>query len=185
MRLFEAFETAPPWPTLVAQHMPSGFTRSFAERLDRRTPFRVREARDGEAPAAGEVLVAPGGSHLTLEAAGSRIVTRIAAAGPRDAYVPSVDRLFASAAKHYGARLLAVVLTGMGEDGREGAGQVRRAGGRVIAESEETAVIYGMPQQVVSAGLADRVLPLCDIPGALRAGLEASVGAPRRGWSGR
>jgi two-component system chemotaxis response regulator CheB len=79
-----------------------------------------------------------------------------------------VDRLFASAAKNVGGNLLAIVLTGMGDDGKEGARQVKEAGGRVIAESEETAVIYGMPKQVVNAGLADRVLPLNEIPAAIQ-----------------
>ncbi len=84
---------------------------------------------------------------------------------------PSVDRLFTSAAKQCGENLLAVVLTGMGDDGREGACQVRRAGGRVIAESEETAVIFGMPKQVIEAGVADKVLPLQEIPGAVQRGV--------------
>ena len=89
----------------------------------------------------------------------------------RDKYTPSVDRLFISAAKRYGERVLAVVLTGMGDDGREGACQVKAAKGRVIAESEETAVIYGMPRQVVNAGLADQVLPLQAIPAAVQSGI--------------
>jgi two-component system chemotaxis response regulator CheB len=83
-----------------------------------------------------------------------------------------VDRLFASAAKSVGEDLLAIVLTGMGDDGKEGARQVKEAGGRVIAESEETAVIYGMPKQVVNAGLADRVLPLNEIPAAIHQAIE-------------
>jgi two-component system chemotaxis response regulator CheB len=171
-RTLSAFRQVPPCAFLVAQHMPREFTRGFAERLDRMTPFRVREARDGDVPAPGCVLVAPGGSHLLLERRGERVETRVEpdrAAVWR--YVPSIDRLFESAAKQYGERLMAVVLTGMGDDGREGALQVKRSGGRVIAESEETAVIYGMPRQVVSAGAADEILPLHRIPAAIQRGL--------------
>jgi len=171
-RTLAAFQQVPPCGFLVAQHMPPEFTRGFAERLDRMTPFRVREARDGDVPAPGRVLVAPGGSHLLLERRGGRVVTRVEP--DREAvwrYVPSIDRLFESAAKQYGEQLMAVVLTGMGDDGREGALQVKRSGGRVLVESEETAVIYGMPRQVVHAGAADEILPLYRIPGAIGRGL--------------
>lgn len=164
LQIFGAFRQVPPCAFLVAQHMPAGFTQGFAERLDRTTPFEVREARAGDEPAPGRVLIAPGGFHLELARAGGRAVTRLAARASGDRYTPSVDRLFASAAKQFGGNLLAIVLTGMGDDGCEGACQVKQAGGRVIAESDETAVIYGMPRQVVNAGLADHVAPLQDIP---------------------
>jgi len=166
-QLFSTFSKVPRCAFFVAQHMPGGFTRGFAERLDRLTPFRVREARGGEAVEPGTVLVSPGGAHLVFETDGRRIVTRLEEGSDGDRFIPSVDRLFCSAAKHFGPDLLAIVLTGMGDDGREGACQVKRAGGRVIAESEETAVIYGMPRQVVGAGAADRVLPLPEIPAAI------------------
>jgi two-component system chemotaxis response regulator CheB len=167
MQTLAAFADVPSCAFLVAQHMPAGFTRGFADRLDRMTPFSVRESKGGEIPESGCVLIAPGGSHLELEAVGSHVVTRLHADASSARYVPSVDRLFASAAKNVGGNVLAIVLTGMGDDGREGARQVKEAGGRVIAESEETAVIYGMPKQVVNAGLADRVLPLNEIPAAI------------------
>ena len=105
---------------------------------------------------------------MELESRGTQIVTKIDGETGSERYTPSVDRLFNSAAKQYGERLLALVLTGMGSDGREGACQVKAAGGRVIAESEETAVIYGMPKQVVNAGAADLVLPLNEIPAAVQ-----------------
>jgi two-component system chemotaxis response regulator CheB len=171
MQTFGAFTDVPPCAFFVAQHMPTGFTRGFAERLDRLTPFKVREAIGGESPEPGTVLIAPGGHHLEFESRGNRVVTAIQADEGRDRYTPSVDRLFASAAKRYGDRVLAVVLTGMGDDGREGACQVKAAGGRVIAESEETAVIYGMPKQVVNAGVADAVLPLPEVPLAVQLGI--------------
>ena len=135
------------------------------------TPLRVSEAEDGEGLEPGSVLIAPGACHLELEMRGSRVVTRLDSDVESAKYVPSVDRLFASAAKQYGQNLLAIVLTGMGDDGRRGACQVKAAGGRVIAESEETAVIYGMPKQVVSAGAADLILPLQEIPAEIQIGL--------------
>ena len=172
MQTLGAFADVPPCAFLVAQHMPAGFTRGFADRLDRMTPFSVREATSGEVPEWGSALIAPGGSHLEVEAVDSRVVTRLQRDASRARHVPSVDRLFASAAKSVGEDLLAIVLTGMGDDGKEGARQVKEAGGRVIAESEETAVIYGMPKQVVNAGLADRVLPLNEIPAAIHQAIE-------------
>ena len=171
MQTFGAFTDVPPCAFFVAQHMPAGFTRGFAERLDRLTPFRVREAVGGETPEPGTVIIAPGGQHMELEARGDTVTTTIHEDDGRDKYTPSVDRLFISAAKRYGESLLAVVLTGMGDDGREGACQVKAAGGRVIAESEETAVIYGMPKQVVNAGVADQVLPLPEMPRAVQRGV--------------
>ena len=168
MQTFGAYTDVPPCAFFVAQHMPAGFTRGFAERLDRLTPFTVREAEGGEHPEIGTVLVAPGGRQLELETHERQVVTKIEEGEDSAKYTPSVDRLFISAAKQYGDQLLAVVLTGMGDDGREGACQVKAAGGRVIAESEETAVIYGMPKQVVTAGAADQILPLHKIPVAVQ-----------------
>jgi two-component system chemotaxis response regulator CheB len=174
VQIFGAFTEAPPCTFLVAQHMPAGFTRGFAERLDRLTPLRVREAENGEELEPGTALIAPGGCHLELEMRGPRVVTRLDSEVESAKYVPSVDRLFASAAKQFGQKLLAIVLTGMGDDGRRGACQVKAAGGRVIAESEETAVIYGMPKQVVSAGAADQILPLQEIPAEIQIGVGRS-----------
>ena len=168
MQTFGAFTDVPPCAFFVAQHIPADFTRGFAERLDRLTPFSVREAESGDRLEIGSVLVAPGGRQMGLETSGRRVVVTIEEDSDSTKYVPSVDRLFISAAKQYGEHLLAVVLTGMGDDGREGACQVKAAGGRVIAESEETAVIYGMPKQVVAAGAADQVLPLQEIPVAVQ-----------------
>lgn len=170
MQTFAAFASAPAIAFLVAQHMPPLFTRGFAERLDRLTPFRVREAEGGERPESGLVLIAAGGSHLELENVRGEIVTRVTPTSPGDKYTPSVDRLFASAAKHYGSELTAVVLTGMGDDGRRGARAVKDCGGYVIAESEDTAVIFGMPQQAIRSGAVDSVLPLEQIPAAMQSG---------------
>lgn len=183
MQTFGAFTETPPCAFLVAQHMPAGFTGGFAERLDRLTPFDVKEAEGGEEPTRGSVLIAPGGYHLELETFRGRIRSRITPQEPGDKYTPSVDRLFESAAKHFGHDLLAVVLTGMGDDGRRGVCTVKECGGMVIAESEETAVIYGMPQQAVRSGAVDWVLPLHEIPTAIQSGVsrEGDRGRGKRG----
>jgi len=183
MQTFGAFTEAPPCAFLVAQHMPEGFTRGFAERLDRLTPFDVKEAEGGEEPTRGTVLLAPGGYHLEFESSRGRILSVVRDKTGADKYTPSVDRLFESAAKHFGSDLLAVVLTGMGDDGRKGVMAVKECGGTVIAESEETAVIYGMPQQAVRSGCVDRVLPLHEIPTAIQSGVikAEAAGSSRRG----
>lgn len=152
-----------PAPVFVVQHMPADFTRMLAERLDRRTPMTVQEAVAGTIARDGCVYIAPGGQHLALEHApgGARIVTHH---GPREnSCRPAADVLFRSAAALYGAGLLAVVLTGMGQDGLAGAAAVRGAGGRVMAQSEGTAVIASMPGAVARRGLADEVADLSDV----------------------
>jgi two-component system chemotaxis response regulator CheB len=170
VQLFGAFDAPPPCSFLVAQHMPAGFTAAFAERLDRLTALSAREARGGEGVTPGSILIAPGGCHLELVSLRGRAVTRVVPATSADKYVPSVDRLFTSAAKHQGADLMAVVLTGMGDDGRLGVGHVKQAGGRVIAEAESTAVIFGMPQQAIRTGAVDVVLPLPEMAAAIQRG---------------
>jgi two-component system chemotaxis response regulator CheB len=177
MRIFGAFAEAPPCAFAIAQHMPEGFTRGFAARLDRLTPLRAVEARGGERLCPGEILVAPGGRHLELELEGGFAVARIVAPAAGEKYAPSVDRLFRSAAGLFGANLVAVVLTGMGDDGRRGALAVKAAGGSVIAESEQTAVIFGMPKQAIRAGGVDRVLPLHAIAKAIQGGAVGGASA--------
>lgn len=184
MQIFSSFGEAPQCAFLVAQHMPKGFTRSFAERLDRLTALRAREAAGGEDPAPGEILVAPGGRHLEVECVGGRPTTRVVGNVTGDRYAPSVDRLFESAAKAWGSELVGIVLTGMGDDGRAGAQAIRASGGMVIAESEETAVIFGMPRQVIRSGAADRVLPLDEIARSIQRGLRMPMKRRPRGESG-
>ena len=168
MQVFGAFSQVPPCAFLVAQHMPAGFAAGFAECLDRLTCLRAAEARGGEHPEPGTILVAPGGQHLELQSINGRVVTQLVASQEHEKYAPSVDRLFESASKQVANDLLAVVLTGMGDDGRQGACAVQAAGGRVIAESEDTAMIFGMPQQAIRAGAVDQVLPLGAIAAAIR-----------------
>jgi two-component system chemotaxis response regulator CheB len=175
MQTFGAYTSAVPCAFLVAQHMPAGFTRGFAERLDRLTPFEVLEARGGEELRPGRVLIAPGGCHLELESRAGGVVSRVLTSERGDKYTPSVDRLFSSAAKHFGSDLLAVILTGMGDDGSRGAQDVKEQGGTVIAESEETAVIFGMPQQAIRGGHVDQVLPLHELPAAILSGARRNA----------
>ncbi len=174
MQVLGSFVEAPPIAFLVAQHMPAGFTMGFADRLDRLTCLRAREAEDGDEPEEGLVLLAPGGHHLCLESGLGRPVARLVAGDAADKYVPSVDRLFASAAKCYAGQMLAVVLTGMGDDGRKGVRAVSASGGRVIAESEDSAVIFGMPLQAIRTGVVDAVLPLGEIGRAIQGGIPRS-----------
>lgn len=163
-----------PLPIVVAQHMPAGFTKTFAERLDRLSRLSVREARDGDRLEPGLMLIAPGGSNTVLVRTPQGLGVGLEDRGDSQAYVPSVDRLFESAASAVGAGVLAVLLTGMGNDGRRGMVTVKRVGGQTLAESEETAIIFGMPREAIAAGAVDRVLPLTEVVPELlrRAGVE-------------
>jgi two-component system chemotaxis response regulator CheB len=145
---------------VVVQHMPPGFTRSLAERLDARSEVPVREAREGDAIEAGTVLIAPAGSHMKVRRRGHAVRVVLDEEPRGSLHRPSVDILMASVAAVYGARSLGVILTGMGTDGVEGLRAIRAAGGRTLAESEETCVIYGMPKAAVEAGVVDRSVPL-------------------------
>jgi len=146
---------------LVVQHMPVGFTRSLAERLDQRSLLPVREAEDGEPLVAGLVLVAPAGRHMKLRRRAGQAPRIWLDDEPKNAlHRPSVDVLMASVAKACGAQALGIVLTGMGADGVEGLRAIRDAGGRTLAESEESCVIYGMPKAALEAGVAERAVHL-------------------------
>jgi two-component system chemotaxis response regulator CheB len=159
-------------PVFVVQHMPAPFTQSLAERLARQTGRPVAEARDGVAVESGSVYLAPGGRHLVLRAAGGRVVTGVHDQPPENRCRPSADVLFRSAAAALGGDAVAAVLTGMDRDGTAGLRPLRRAGAYVIAQDEATSVVWGMPGSVVSAGLADEVLPL----GAVAAAVAALAG---------
>jgi two-component system chemotaxis response regulator CheB len=168
-RLLEGLASEPTPCVLVSQHMPSQFTRAFAERLDRIGPFTVTEACDGDVVQPGHVYIAPGGRHMVVADRGSKLELHTPPPTPLDKYAPSVDRLFTSVAQVLGPRALAVVLTGMGADGAEGAREVARAGGEVWAESEETAVVFGMPGEAIATGAVKRVLRLGEMGPALAA----------------
>ncbi len=157
-----------PVPIAIVLHMPLGFTELYARSLDELAALHVAEARQGMPLRAGEVLIAPAGQHLRLERSDRRTVVAKLDTHPLDTpHRPAVDVLFQSAALAFGQRTLAIVMTGMGDDGRAGAAWVKAQGGTVWTESPETCVIYGMPRSVAEAGLSDQVLPLGSIAQAL------------------
>jgi two-component system chemotaxis response regulator CheB len=149
---------------VIAQHMPTGFTETLAERLDRRSALHVAEAKDGDRVVPGQVLIAPGGRQLAVEAGPSGLVARVWEDDAR-LHRPSVDLLFESVARAAGAAVVGVVLTGMGSDGAAGLRAIRRAGGRGLVESERTAVINGMP--AAARASAERDVDLEEMAGAL------------------
>jgi two-component system chemotaxis response regulator CheB len=150
--------------TLIVQHMPAGFTGSLAARLDRSSELTVREAVGGERLEPHTALLAPGGRHLRLARDGRTTITEDPAVG---GLRPRADLLIDDAARIYGERLLLVVMTGMGNDGLHGASVVRTHGGQVLVEAQETCTVYGMPRAIVERGLADSVLPLEQLAGAI------------------
>jgi two-component system chemotaxis response regulator CheB len=156
-----------PVPIVVAQHMPPTFTRLFADRVNRLTQFTVKEADDGELLEKGKVYIAPGGLQTEVRRVSEGLIARVFPSKLHDLYAPSVDRLFNSAADSCGDRLVAVIMTGMGDDGAEAIKRVRARGGRTIAESVETAIIFGMPNEAIKTGAVEHVLPLGLIPGAI------------------
>jgi two-component system chemotaxis response regulator CheB len=149
-----------PVPIVITQHMPPVFTKMFAERLDRSTPLRVFEAADGMELAAGSAYVAPGDFHMVLNRRGTATVIQLSSAPQENSCRPAVDVMFRSVAALYSGSAYATVLTGMGQDGRNGAKVLRDAGAEILAQDEATSVVWGMPGAVVGAGLADEVLPL-------------------------
>lgn len=156
-------------PVVIAQHMPPGFTKHFSERLGRLTGLDVREATDDEKLSEGAYRIAPGGQDMIVHRiSGNRYQVNIVSPSPGAGFTPNVDRLFESVTKACGNRALALVLTGMGNDGAKGALRLHQAGSSVIAEAETSAVVYGMPRETVQIGAADTVAPLDQIPAQMR-----------------
>ena len=154
---------------VIAQHIPAGFSRAFAERLNRCCPMRVSEARDGDSVAPGRALIAPGDRHMILrESAGEyRVFIKD---GPMVCYQrPSVDVLFSSVAETAGPSAVGVILTGMGSDGAQGLKKMKSAGSRTIAQDQSSCVVFGMPKQAILLGAASRVVPLDSIAQVVRA----------------
>lgn len=152
-----------PVPVLLIQHMPGTFTGPFAQRLDQVCAIAVREAVDGDALVPGTALLAPGGRQMVIEARNGAPVVRIRDSDAGQHYRPCIDTTFTSMAKPFASGTLALILTGMGADGREGARILKQGGATVWAQDEKSCVVYGMPAAVVEAGLADQVLPLAEI----------------------
>jgi len=156
-----------PAPLLVVQHMPPGFTRSFARRLNERSRLMVKEAKDGDFVLPGWVYLAPGGYHMLVERRGGREIIRLDRSPPVKGLRPSADMTMCSVAEVYEAGSIGVILTGMGSDGVEGLKAIKMRGGVTIAQDEATSIIYGMPRVAARSGWVDRVLPLDRIPGSI------------------
>ncbi|UJX24655.1 chemotaxis response regulator protein-glutamate methylesterase [Pseudoalteromonas sp. CF6-2] len=157
-----------PHPILLIQHMPAAFTPAFAARLNGLCKIKVKEAQQGDRLMPGTAYLAPGGQQMLVEGRGSSRTLRVFEDdSPRITYKPSVDVTFASTAKAFGGDVLAVVLTGMGADGRDGARMLKQAGATIWAQDEKTSVVYGMPQAVANAGLASESLALNDVAARL------------------
>lgn len=158
-----------PVPVVIVQHMPPVFTELLAKRLDEISKIRVHEASEGQPIQAGHAYIAPGGKHLALVAESGYVRARLNEQPPENSCRPAVDVLFRSVAQVYGGGSLGVVLTGMGQDGLRGARWIHESGGRVIAQDQETSVVWGMPGAVAEAGLADEIVALSGVSKAVLA----------------
>jgi len=150
-------------PVLVVQHMPRLFTKLLAERLSAKSHIPVQEAHHGEVVTPGRVWIAPGDYHMVVRRVGGRIVIHTHQEMPENSCRPAVDPLFRSVAETYGPRALAVVMTGMGQDGLRGCQAIRAQGGQIVVQDESTSVVWGMPGFVARAGLAEKVVPLAEL----------------------
>jgi len=164
-----------PAAVMVVQHMPAGFTHSLAERLDGQSSLVVKEAEVGDRLEAGKVLLAPGGYHMTIDDSGTIALNQNP---PVHGVRPAIDVTLASVVKQFASAVVSVILTGMGNDGTNGCALVHQAGGRVIAEDQSSCVVYGMPRSVAEAGIADAIVPLPEIAGAIA---HAAAGAHGQG----
>ncbi len=162
-----------PAAVLVVQHMPAGFTRSLAGRLDLLAGLKVQEATQGASLNCGKVLLAPGGHHMAVGKDGHVLLNR---ERPIHGVRPAVDITMASAVNYFGRMVIGVVLTGMGRDGTYGARLIRQAGGFVIAEDEATSIVWGMPRSVIEAGIANDVKPLDEIATAIERAVQNVAG---------
>lgn len=145
---------------LVVQHMPEGFTKAFAGRLNGLSPMQVKEAEDGDPVRQGLVLLAPGNRHMSIVRDGARFLVRIDSGPHVNRHRPSVDVLFRSVAETFGPRSVGVLLTGMGKDGAVGLLEMKNRGAQTIAQDESTSIVFGMPKEAIALGAATRILPL-------------------------
>jgi len=154
--------------TVITQHIPAAFSAAFARRMDGVSAMNVCEAEDGQQIVTGHVYIAPGSQHLMVERDGARYVCRLSDGPPVNRHKPSVDVLFRSVAQNVGANAIAVLLTGMGDDGARGMREMKEAGAPTIAQDEKSSVVWGMPGEAVKLGCVDKVLSLGKIPAELR-----------------
>ncbi|MCE5194733.1 MAG: chemotaxis response regulator protein-glutamate methylesterase [Nitrospiraceae bacterium] len=156
-----------PAAVLVSQHMPKGFTGPLSERLNRLSEVKIKEAEDNDLIERGRVFICPGGMHMTIKEKSKKYYIRLKDADEDDRYIPSVDIMMSSVAENYGNKAAGVILTGMGSDGKRGILEIKSKGGYTIAESEETAVVFGMPNEAIKTGFVDDILPIHEISGKL------------------
>jgi len=161
---------------VITQHMPPGFTKSYAARLDGLCKIRVAEARDGERILPGHAYIAPGGFHLSVERSGANYIARVQDGEPVNRHKPSVEVLFKSAARVVGPNALGIMLTGMGADGAKAMKELRDAGSYNYVQDEATCVVFGMPREAINAGAAHEVLPLTQIAPKLIERLRSTAG---------
>jgi two-component system chemotaxis response regulator CheB len=167
-RMMPLFPATFPVPLVIVLHMPVGYTALYAEKLNEICQIHVKEAEEGDRLQAGHALVAPAGRHLMFRLTGrGEVVVQLTMQPLEKIHRPSVDVLFRSAADVFRERVLAVVMTGMGDDGKEGAAWVKAQGGTVLTEAEKSCVIYGMPRSVVEAGLSDQAVTLDEMAEAI------------------
>jgi two-component system chemotaxis response regulator CheB len=158
-----------PGSIVIVQHMPDGFTDMFARRLDELCSLRVKEAQSGDVLQAGRVLICPGSRHMKVKRLGLGDVVVLNDDVRVNGHRPSVDVLFQSVAEEFGSQAIAALMTGMGDDGAEGLGAVKKAGGLTIAQSEESCVVFGMPKAAIERGYATRIVALDVLPTTLQA----------------
>jgi two-component system, chemotaxis family, protein-glutamate methylesterase/glutaminase len=166
---------------VITQHMPAGFTKSYAARLDGLCRISVAEARDGERILPGHAYIAPGGvSHLSVERSGANYIARLTESEPVNRHRPSVEVLFKSAARVAGPNAVGIMLTGMGADGARAMKEMRDAGSYNLVQDEASCVVFGMPREAIAAGAAHEILPLNQIAGRLIERLRGTMGAHTR-----
>jgi len=163
-------------PVVIVQHMPEGFTRAFANRLNRECEIEVQEARDGDRLQTGQALIAPGNRHMLVDRCGNELVARIIDGPLVSRHRPSVDVLFRSVATSVGSKAVGVIMTGMGDDGAQGLFEMKEAGAHTIAQDEATSIVFGMPRSAISRGSVDLVVPLEQIASAALNLQSRSVG---------
>ena len=152
---------------LVVQHMPKGFTRSLAERFNRLCSVEVSEAKEDDPILPGKVYIAPSGYHMGLDMADDKMVISLTRGTRKDRHCPSVDEMMKSVARAWHRPLLGIIMTGMGSDGTRGIGYIKQRGGTVIAQDEDTCVVYGMPRSAYLSGNVDRLVPLRKLAGEI------------------
>ena len=172
LEIMQDIPPAVPAAFLIIQHMPRGFTLSFAERLSWQSGIKTKEAEEGDIILAGKAFVAPAGYHMVLEKQNNQLKVNLTEEALVNFVRPSIDVTMTSIAEVFGSNVIGVILTGMGKDGVEGARNIKQKGGFIIIQDEETSGVWGMPKMIYEAGLADKVLPISKIAGAIIENIE-------------